>query len=368
MRFFQDAVDVYFKMFGEKAFSVSSVFCEFTLGGKEFSIKWYGVIIAFGFLLAVLFGGRIAYKWRVSLDKMLDVLIYGTILGIICARLYYVIFAWDSYKAHPLDAFKIWEGGLAIYGGVIGGILGAFITCKVRKLNFWNLLDMVGMSLLIGQGIGRWGNFANQEAFGVNTDLPWGMRSAKTEAALYAESASLAAHGIDVDPTGFVHPTFLYESLWCLLGFVVLYIILKKFRRFSGQLFLCYGMWYGFERMVVEGLRTDSLYIGQTNLRVSQLLSALMVLVCLALYFIKMIKYTKTPKPIEGVDFFPPDAAMTFKEKKEAKRKAQLEGAEKNAPTAENAVSANIEAAQPQEADEETNRSETPETNGENKG
>ena len=155
MKFFQDAVDVYFKAFGDKAFSVSSVFCEFSVGGRDFSIKWYGVIIAFGFLLAVLFGGRIAYKWRISLDKMIDVLIYGTILGIIGARLYYVIFAWDSYKDHPLDALKIWEGGLAIYGGIIGGILGAYITCRVRKLNFWNLLDMVGMSLLIGQGIGR---------------------------------------------------------------------------------------------------------------------------------------------------------------------------------------------------------------------
>ncbi|MBQ6019013.1 MAG: prolipoprotein diacylglyceryl transferase [Clostridia bacterium] len=325
MKFFQDTVDVFFKALGDKAISVSSVFCEFTLGGRTFSVKWYGVIIAFGFLLAVLFGGRIAYKWRVSLDKMIDVLIYGTILGIVGARLYYVIFSWDSYKEHPLDAFKIWEGGLAIYGGIIGGVLGAYITCRVRKLNFWNLLDMVGMSLLIGQGIGRWGNFANQEAFGTNTTLPWGMYSEKTASALYAESAALAERGISVDPAGYVHPTFLYESVWCLLGFAVLYLIMKKFRRFSGQLFLCYGMWYGFERMVVEGLRTDSLYIGQTNIRVSQVLSAALVFVCLALFFIKMIKYTKHPQPIEGVDFFPPDAAMSFKEKKEAKKKAQLE-------------------------------------------
>ncbi|MBR5428566.1 MAG: prolipoprotein diacylglyceryl transferase [Clostridia bacterium] len=337
MKFFQDAVDVYFKAFGDKAFSVSSVFCEFSVGGRDFSIKWYGVIIAFGFLLAVLFGGRIAYKWRISLDKMIDVLIYGTILGIIGARLYYVIFAWDSYKDHPLDALKIWEGGLAIYGGIIGGILGAYITCRVRKLNFWNLLDMVGMSLLIGQGIGRWGNFANQEAFGTNTDLPWGMYSEKTASALYAESSALAARGIDVDPTGYVHPTFLYESLWCLLGFVVLYIIMKKFRKFSGQLFLCYGMWYGFERMVVEGLRTDSLYVGGTNIRISQVLSALLVFACLAIFFVKMIKYTKDPKPIEGVDYFPADAAKTFKEKKEAKMRALAEKNEVKTQTEETA-------------------------------
>ena len=245
MKFFQDAVDVYFKMFGDRAFSVSSVFCEFTIGDKLFTIKWYGVIIAFGFLLAVLFGGRIAYTWKINLDKMIDVLISGTILGVIGARAYYVIFAWDNYKAHFWDVFKIWEGGLAIYGGIIGGVIGAYIACKVRKMNFWNLLDLVGMSLLIGQGIGRWGNFANQEAFGTNTDMPWGMWSEKIATSLARDSATLAERGIAVDPAGYVHPTFLYESVWCLLGFVLLYVTLKKFRKFSGQLFLMYGMWYG---------------------------------------------------------------------------------------------------------------------------
>ena len=221
MKFFQDAVDVYFKMFGDRAFSVSSVFCEFTIGDKLFTIKWYGVIIAFGFLLAVLFGGRIAYTWKINLDKMIDVLISGTILGVIGARAYYVIFAWDNYKAHFWDVFKIWEGGLAIYGGIIGGVIGAYIACKVRKMNFWNLLDLVGMSLLIGQGIGRWGNFANQEAFGTNTDMPWGMWSEKIATSLARDSATLAERGIAVDPAGYVHPTFLYESVWCLLGFVL---------------------------------------------------------------------------------------------------------------------------------------------------
>lgn len=321
MKFFQDATDVFFKAFGDHAFSVSSVFCEFTIGGHEISIKWYGVIIAFGFLLAVLFGGRMAYKWKMSLDKMIDVLIYGTILGIIGARLYYVAFEWDTYKDDLLSIFATWKGGLAIYGGIIGGIIGAFIVCKVRKLNFFNLLDIAAMSLLIGQGIGRWGNFANQEAFGTNTDLPWGMWSQKISDNITYHAATLTDKGIAMDPNGYVHPTFLYESIWCIVGFVLLYIICRKFRRFSGQIFLCYGMWYGTGRMIIEGLRTDSLYIGDSTLRVSQLLSAALVLACLAVFFVLMVKYTKHPKPIEGVDFFPDDPEIKAREEKAALKK-----------------------------------------------
>ncbi len=321
MKFFQNAVDVFFKGLGDTAFPVSSVFCEFTVGGHEVSIKWYGVIIAFGFLLAVLFGGRMAYKWKMSLDKMIDVLIYGTILGIIGARLYYVVFEWDSYRDNLLDIFAIWKGGLAIYGGIIGGVIGAFIVCKVRKLNFYNLLDIAAMSLLIGQGIGRWGNFANQEAFGTNTDMPWGMWSEKIAENITYNASTLSEHQIAMDPNGFVHPTFLYESVWCLAGFLLLYIICKKLRTFSGQVFLCYGIWYGIGRMIIEGLRTDSLYIGSTNIRVSQLLSAILVLACLAALFVLTLRFTKHPKPIEGVDFFPPDEEKkpVKKRKKDAK-------------------------------------------------
>ncbi len=185
-----DSVAVYFNCFSEPI-NVSSILAQFTLFGHEFTIRWYGAIIAFGFLLAVLFGGRMAYKWKISIDKMLDVLIYGTIFAIIGARLYYCIFKWDSYKDNPLDVFAIWEGGLAIYGGIIGGIAAAYIVCKIRKMNFWNLMDMVAMSLLIGQGIGRWGNFANQEAFGTNTDLPLGMWSSKVSTYISAHMSDL---------------------------------------------------------------------------------------------------------------------------------------------------------------------------------
>lgn len=297
MHFFTDTTAVKFTAL-DKWFNVSSVFLE----AGNFSIRWYGVIIAFGLTLAVLFGGRTAYKWKIDINKMLDVLIYGCFGGIIGARAYYVLSEWDYYGKHLSEVVKIWHGGLAIYGGLIGGLLAAFIVCKVEKINVLNLLDLCGMSFLIGQGIGRWGNFANQEAFGTNTALPWGMYSEKTEA--YLTALVKAGTDLKVDPTKPVHPTFLYESLWCLLGFVVLYIICKKFRKFSGQIILCYGVWYGFERAIVEGLRTDSLYIGDTNIRVSQLLSVVLVVVCGILLTIFYIKYTLHPKPIEGIDYF----------------------------------------------------------------
>lgn len=303
MKFCPDKTEVFFK-FLENPINVSSIFCEIDLPflAEPITIRWYGVIIAFGLTLAVLFGGRKAYVWKMDINKMLDVLIYGAVGGILGARLYYVFSKWDYYSVHPGDIFKIWEGGLAIYGGLIGGILVALIVCKVEKLNILNLLDLCGMSFLIGQGIGRWGNFANQEAFGTNTSLPWGMYSVKTEE--YLQSLVLTGADTTVDPTAYVHPTFLYESLWCLLSFVILFIMCQKFRKFSGQIFLGYGILYGMERFVVEGLRTDSLYIGDTNLRTSQVLSLILALVSLVLFVVFMIKYTKNPKPIEGVDYF----------------------------------------------------------------
>lgn len=288
------------------AFNVPSVLADFTIPfiGNHVTIHWYGVIIAFGFTLAVLLGGRTAYKWKMDLDKMLDVLIYGTFGGIIGARLYYVAFEWDRYKDNLSSIFKIWEGGLAIYGGLIGALIVGAIVCHFNKLNFLNLLDMAGMCFLVGQGIGRWGNYANQEAFGVNTTLPWGMTSDKVVDYINRNQALFAEKGIVMDPNLPVHPTFLYESLWCLLGALVLYIILKKFRKFSGQLILTYGVWYGLERMVVEGLRTDSLYIAGTTLRVSQVFSGILALVCLIALIVLLRKAIKNPKPIEGVDFY----------------------------------------------------------------
>ncbi len=309
-----DSTTVYFSAF-EKGFEVSSVLAEFNLFGQPITMRWYGAIIAFGFLLAVLWGGRMAYKWKMSLDKMIDVLIYGTFAAIIGARLYYVIFRWDYYSAHPEEIVQIWNGGLAIYGGIIGGILAAFITCRFNKLNFFNLLDCAGMSLLIGQGIGRWGNFANQEAFGTNTDMPWGMISEKTTIYLVDHKEELESLGMTVDPYSPVHPTFLYESLWCLGSFLILLFIYKKHRKFSGQLFLTYGLLYGTGRAIIEGFRTDSLYIGDTTLRVSQVLSFAVAMAFLAVLVFMLIKTKKNPKPIEGVDYFPEEKPKSKKNK-----------------------------------------------------
>ena len=325
MKFFQDVVEVSFAGI-DKVFDVSSVFCEFSLGGNDITIKWYGVIIAFGFTLAVLFGGRMAFKWKMDLNKMIDVLIYGTFAAIIGARLYYCIFNWSAYADNPIRILYIWEGGLAIYGGIIGGVIAAFIVCKVEKLNFYNLLDLIGMSLLIGQGIGRWGNYANQEAFGGNTDGSIGMMSEKVTDYILRHQAELPG----VDPYAPVHPTFFYESVWCLVGFLLLFLMCKKFRKFSGQIFLSYGIWYGIGRMIIEGLRTDSLYIGNTNLRVSQLLSAAIVIVCTAIMIAMIIKHMKNPKPVEGVDYFiePVPFLKKNREKFEAEQKAKAQESE----------------------------------------
>ncbi len=324
-----DSTTVYFSAF-DKGFEVSSVLAEFNLFGNPVTIRWYGAIIAFGFLLAVLWGGRMAYKWKMSLDKMIDVLIYGTFAAIIGARLYYVIFRWDYYSTHLGEIIQIWNGGLAIYGGIIGGIIAAFITCRFNKLNFFNLLDCAGMSLLIGQGIGRWGNFANQEAFGSNTDMPWGMISEKTTLYLVDHKDELEALGMTVDPYSPVHPTFLYESLWCLGSFLILLVIYKKFRKFSGQLFLTYGVLYGTGRAIIEGFRTDSLYIGDTTLRVSQVLSGVVALLFLAALIFMLIKVKKNPKPIEGVDYFPEPTPKKVK-KKNADKNAMKDLAQKRA-------------------------------------
>ncbi|MGN0571235.1 MAG: prolipoprotein diacylglyceryl transferase [Candidatus Fimenecus sp.] len=323
MRFLTDYTAVRFTGI-DHVFNVYSTFCEFTLFGKEFSIKFYGVIIAFGFLLAVLFGGRMAYKWKLDLNKMLDILLFGTIGGILGARLYYVAFEWDYYSAHLAEIPQIWHGGLAIYGGLIGGIIGAYFTCRHNGLNFLKLLDLAGMSFLIGQGIGRWGNYTNQEAFGTNTDGFLGMSSAKVTDYINAHQSEFLAKGITMDASAPVHPTFLYESVWCILSFFILYLICKKAYKFSGQLILCYGILYGAERAVVEGLRTDSLYIGSTTLRVSQLLSLALAVVCLAILLVKLVQLKKNPVPFTPVEELPPELDYeldTEKEEQLEKRK-----------------------------------------------
>ncbi len=225
-----------------------------------FSIYWYGVIIAAGFLLAVLYCMHRCGEFGLNSDNVLDTLIVGTPLAIIGARLYYVVFYFDLYRDNLWEIFAIRDGGLAIYGGIIGAIIGLLIVSRWRRFSALAMLDLGCFGMLIGQFVGRWGNFINREAYGAETEI-------------------FCRMGLTDPVTGntiYVHPTFLYESLWNFLGFVLLHIFSKKFeRRFDGQFFLMYVAWYGFGRMLIEGLRTDSLYIPGTAIRVSQLLGAL---------------------------------------------------------------------------------------------
>lgn len=238
---------------------------QFTINDTAFSIgsfqvKWYGIIIAVGFLLAMAYAAKSSKKMGIDMDRLFDAVIAGLIGGVIFARLYYVIFyPGDKYWNNPMEIFNIHSGGLAIYGGIIGALLFGGITAKLRKLNVFAVFDLVSLGFLIGQGIGRWGNFVNQEAFGTPTNLSWGMMSENTG-------------GVPV------HPCFLYESLLCLLGFVLLHIFTRKWRRYDGQTFLLYLVWYGFIRFFIEGLRTDSLIIPYVGLRVSQVLAGCCVL------------------------------------------------------------------------------------------
>lgn len=240
----------------------------------EFNIYWYGVLIAAGMLLAMAFAFRYAVDFGIDADHLVDVVCIGTVMAIICARAYYVAFAPFEYES-IWEMLDIRQGGIAIYGGIIGAFVFGGLAAKWRKIPILPLFDLVGICFPIGQGIGRWGNFVNQEAFGCNTTLPWGMYSEGTQAYLASVQQTLAASGVTVDPSLPVHPTFLYESLWCLAGFVMLSLAMKH-RRFHGQLFLSYLVWYGAGRFWIEGLRTDALMATGT-LRTSQLVAAVCV-------------------------------------------------------------------------------------------
>lgn len=236
----------------------------FQIGGHRFA--WYGIIIAAAFLLAFLYVLKSCKRFHMDEDKFTDAVLIGIIGGIVGARLYYVLFdASSQYLGNPVSILYIWEGGLGIYGGIIGGLLCGGLMARHRKISVPAVLDLASLGFLIGQSIGRWGNFVNQEAFGTATDLPWRMSSENT--------AAVSSAG--------VHPCFLYESLWCLVGFILLHIFSRKFRRYDGQVFLLYSLWYGFGRFWIEGLRTDSLITPYFPLRISQVVAALAVIVAI---------------------------------------------------------------------------------------
>lgn len=266
------------------------------------SVYWYGVFIGLGMVLAVLFAFSQCDRFGIDSDRLVDVVVGGLLCGLLGGRLYYILFS-DLPLA---DFFRFRNGGIAIYGGIIGGFLGAALICKLRKVPMLPLFDLAGMGFLIGQCFGRWGNFFNQEAFGTNTTLPWGMFSNGTQNYLSMQKATLAAQGIVVDPTMPVHPTFLYESLWCALGFLLLFLY-KNHRKFNGEIFLFYVMWYGLGRAMIEGLRTDSLMIEGLGIRVSQLVAIISVLVAFAIWV--MAKVKTRGKPLK-VPFIPPHKAV----------------------------------------------------------
>ncbi len=252
----------------------------FQLG--SFTVHFYGVIIALGLVLAVLYGLKRSKEFGIRQDDILDGVLWIVPFSVICARAYYCAFAWDEFRNDPISVLYIRNGGLAIYGSVLGAALGTLIHCKVKKIRLPAVLDIVSLGFLIGQSLGRWGNFFNREAFGAPTDslLRMGLFNTYTQEFEY------------------YHPTFLYESLWNAAGFLLLHFLLKK-RKYDGQLALGYVAWYGLGRAFIEGLRMDSLYWG--SLRVSQVLAAAScILAVAALIVLQLRRYgKKTPQIVE---------------------------------------------------------------------
>ena len=281
---------VEFKMF-DFAMRFSPV--AFTVFGKD--VYWYGLIITVGIILGVIYAFFRAKQSGIKADDMYDYSIFAIVFGIIGARLYYVLANLDTYRSFK-DIIAVWNGGLAIYGGIIGAIAAIVVTALVKKQKPLRILDCAAPAAMIGQAIGRWGNYMNQEAFGCNTTLPWGMRSTVYEqlegVRLQGTVEYLTFHrsslmkenpGLKIDPNGYVHPTFLYESLWNILGFILINIFYKK-KKFDGEITFAYLGWYGVGRIFIEALRTDSLYLGSTGIKVSQLVA--LICIVLSVFFI----------------------------------------------------------------------------------
>ncbi len=270
-------------------FTLNPILVKFSLFGHPFSIYWYGVLIALGFLLAVVYAWRRASEFSVDRDRMIDATLICTLFGFIGARLYYVFFCADTaeYLTDPLSIFAIWNGGIGIYGGVIFAFLSGIVACRVLKLDYWRMCDIASLGFLIGQAIGRWGNFFNQEAFGGNTTLPWGMTG---------DLIAAGGNGTGYNTTLPVHPTFLYESLWCVVGFILLHIVSKRLYRFKGEILCGYLVWYGVGRFFIESLRTDSLMVG--TVKSSQLIAVIAVIAGIILFFVLKSRSNALPKAL----------------------------------------------------------------------
>ena len=287
MRIMTDSPIRFPGLFGDWEFTASST--AFHVGGK--AIYWYGILIALGVVLALWFCMTQKEKYGITEDDLLDAVLWGVPLSVVGARVYYVIFYLDLFKKSDGSfdwgsAVAIWDGGLAIYGAVIAAILVGVVLCKKKGLKLGALTDLVVMGFLIGQTVGRWGNFMNREAFGTETTLPWRM-----------ELTTVLGKTVDV------HPTFLYESLWNVVGLLLIVFIISKARRFDGENTCFYFLWYGVGRFWIEGLRTDSLdlfdwTIAGQPIRVSQVLSLLLMIAALAVLFYNIRLHPHRPEEL----------------------------------------------------------------------
>lgn len=270
--------EIWFPNLGIQIQKLSNV--AFTIFGIR--IYWYGVIIGSGVLISLYLALREAKRTGQDQEKYIDFTIIGIIFCIIGARLYYVLFSWNDYKDNLWKIFAIREGGLAIYGGILAGIITAVIYTRKKNMNFWLFADTAAPSLLLGQIMGRWGNFFNREAFGGYTDGLFAMRYLKNQ--VDAISPSVLERIVNVNGTEYiqVHPTFLYESMWNLVVFILI-LILRRKKKFDGEIFGFYLLGYACGRVWIEGLRTDQLLIGNTTIAVSQVLSAVLIITAVIL-------------------------------------------------------------------------------------
>ena len=246
--------------FPKLGFSLNLSPVAFTVGTKE--VYWYALIILFGFLMGIFLVSFDSEKRGLSKDNVLDIALWGMVSGVICARIYYVLFSLDEFRGDWLGIFRIWEGGIAIYGAIIGAVLSTFIYCKKKKLNIFNTFDVCCIGLLLGQAIGRWGNFTNCEVFGRPTDFFLGM---------------------SINGNTPVHPLFFYESMWSFAG-VILLAILRNKKKKNGQIFFEYVLWYSVGRLVLEGMRDTRyiLYVIPDVLGISQLVAGLLIILSVA--------------------------------------------------------------------------------------
>ena len=260
-----------------------------TIGG--FTIAFYGMIIAFGMVMGYLMTAFQAKRTGQEPDLYLDLALWDIVFAVIGARIYYVVFSWDYYKDNLLQIFNTRGGGLAIYGGVIAGVITTIIFGKVRKQNFFQLLDTACIGLITGQIIGRWGNFCNREAFGGYTNGLFAMQLKQSDVAASNLTHSVLKHAVEIDGIRYiqVHPTFLYESLWNI-GVLIILLLFTKHRKYNGQIFLIYLLGYGLGRVWIEGLRTDQLIFFGTGVAVSQVLSGVLVVASAAILIYRFVK------------------------------------------------------------------------------